>query len=86
MQLAAPVTLTIAGNQVEIAQLAPLLIDDTARSVVVARLHPTFRPLFLWRGAEYAAVGDWTQAQADARILDLLGSDIQAGLQALVAN
>ena len=68
MQLTAPVTLTIDGNQVEISQLETVLIEDTAHSVVVARLHPAFRPLFLWRGSEYVAAGDWTQAQADARV------------------
>lgn len=84
MQLDVPVTLTIDGNQVEISQLVPVFIDDTAHSVVVARLHPAFRPLFLWRGPDYVAAGDWTQAQAEARILEQLGEDPQAMLQSLV--
>jgi hypothetical protein len=86
MQLSTAVTLTVADKELTLATLDLIIIDDSAHSVVVARLHPVLRPLPLWRGAEYATIGDWTQAQADARILELLGSDIQAGLQALVAE
>ena len=86
MQLSTPVTLTVADQELTIEKLEPIIIDDSARKFIVARLHPVLRPLPLWRGAEYDAAGDWTQAQAEARILELVGSDVQAGLQALVTN
>jgi hypothetical protein len=85
MQLSTPVTLTVADQELTLDTLDLIIIDDSARKFIVARLHPAFRTLPLWRGAEYDAADDWTQAQAEARILELLGSDIQAGLQALVA-
>jgi hypothetical protein len=76
--------LTVAGQEITVGNLDTVIIDDSARKFIVVRLHEAFRPLPLWRGAEYDAVGDWTQEQAEERILTLLGSDIQAGLQALV--
>jgi hypothetical protein len=84
MQLTTPVTLTVAGEALTLDKLEPVIIDDVARKFVVVRLHPAFRPLPLWRGSDYDAAGDWTQEQAESRILDLLGSDIAVGLQALV--
>jgi hypothetical protein len=86
MQLSTPVTLTVADQELTLEKLEPIIIDDSARKFIVARLHPAFRTLPLWRGAEYDAAGDWTQAQAEERILELLGSDVKAGLQALVAD
>ena len=85
MQLPAPVTLTVADKELTLDTLDLIIIDDSARKFIVARLHPVLRPLPLWRGAEYDEAGDWTQAQAEARILELVGSDVQAGLQALVS-
>jgi hypothetical protein len=84
MELVTPVTLVVDGADLTINTLDLIIIDDSARKFIVARLHPVLRPLPLWRGEEYDAAGDWTQEQAEERILELLGSDIQAGLQALV--
>lgn len=83
MELATPVTLTVDGVEFTLAQLEPVFIDDSARKLVLARLHPALRPLMLWRGENYAEIGDWTQAQAEAKILELLGENQQAALQAL---
>lgn len=84
MELVTPVTLTVDGAELVLASLAPVFIDDSARKLVIARLHPALRPLMLWRNDDYALVGDWTQAQAEERILEQLGGDVQIGLQALV--
>jgi hypothetical protein len=86
MELAAPATLTIDGTELTLTQLDPVFIDDSARKLVLARLHPALRPLMLWRGDDYSMIGDWTQAQAETRIAELLGDDQAAGLQALVFN
>jgi len=29
-------------------------------------------PIVLWSGADYDAIGDWTEAQAEAKIIDIL--------------
>jgi hypothetical protein len=84
MKLSEPVTLTVDGAELVLDSLAPVFIDDSAHKIVLARLHPVLRPLMLWRNDDYDTIGDWTQAQAEARILEQLGGDVQTGLQALV--
>jgi hypothetical protein len=84
MELVTPVTLTVNSADFVLERLDPVFIDDSLRKLVLARLHPALSPLMLWRGDEYTAIGDWTQAQAEARILERLGDDVQTGLQALV--
>ena len=32
----------------------------------------TVKKLILWKDAEYDSIGDWTQAQAEARIIEVL--------------
>lgn len=86
MQLLQPVTLTVAGAELVLDHLDPVIIDDSGRKFILARLHPASSPLMLWRGADYDTAGDWTQAQAEARITELLGEDQQAALQALTFN
>jgi hypothetical protein len=86
MELATPVTLTVDAEELTLTQLEPVLIDDSAHKLVLARLHPALRPLLLWRGDDYAMIGDWTQSQAETRIAELLGDDQAAGLQSLVFN
>lgn len=83
MELPAPVTLTIDGAELVLDNLTPVFIDDSARKLVLARLHPALRPLMLWRGENYDEIGDWTQAQAEAKILELLGDNQQEALHAL---
>jgi hypothetical protein len=84
MELVTPVTLTVNGAELVLERLDLVFIDDSARKLVLARLHPALRPLMLWRGDAYDAVGDWTQAQAEAKILELLGENQQETLQSLV--
>ena len=83
MQLSQPTTITIGAEELIFDNLSPVLIDDSARKLVLARLHPALRPLMLWRGDGYDEIGDWTQAQAEAKILELLGANQQEALQAL---
>lgn len=67
-----------------ITSLEVVLIDNSTRRTVHAHIRPiTRRPLTLWEGDAYDAAGDYTQAQAEARILELLGPDITAGLEGL---
>jgi hypothetical protein len=84
MQLSQPVTITINAEELIFARFDAVIIDDAARKIVLARLHPTLRPIMLWRGDSYDEIGDWTQAQADAKILELLGDNPQEMLQSFV--
>lgn len=51
----------------------------------VGGLHPKQRrPLVLWSGADYDAAGQFTDAQVDARVNELLGADPVATIIALI--
>jgi hypothetical protein len=84
MQLSQPATITIGSEESIFASLNVVILDDAARKIVLARLHPAFRPIMLWRGDNYDEIGDWTQAQAEAKILELLGDNQQETLQSFV--
>ena len=50
---------------------------------IMASLIGIPRPLVLWSGAAYSAIGDWTQAEAVAQVLTLLSANPTATLQGL---
>jgi len=84
MELATPVTLTVGAAQMTLEHLDPVWIDDTARRIVFARLHPALRLMVIYRGTGYDAIGDWTQAGAEGAVTAQLGGDPQSVLQSLV--
>jgi hypothetical protein len=94
MNLPAPITIqppTITRSNGEVRVQRPItltelditIIDNAKRKSVVAQIRPCPRPLVLWEKAAYDSAGDYTQAQVEARVLEVLGSDIKAGLEAL---
>lgn len=87
MNLPQSVTLTrINGEQVSLSRLSLTFQDYCDRKVVTAHLGPHCRGVPLWEGEAYDAIGDWTQSDAESRILEILGPDINASLQSLVCN
>ena len=60
------------GTVITGADLDVSFLDRPTYKLVIARIHPALNPLMLWHGAAYDTIGDWTQAQAEARILELL--------------
>lgn len=94
MKLPSPVTIqmppiTIQPGQVRTfdpityTDLPLVTIDVSHMKRCEARLGLCPRSLVLWEGEAYDAAGDYTQAQVEARVLELLGPDIKAGLGAL---
>lgn len=85
MKLASPVTVQAPGSSktLTLNDLSVTLLDNATQRSVRAKIHPFPRSLTLWSGEAYDAAGDYTQAQAEARILELLGPNIKAGLEAL---
>jgi hypothetical protein len=94
MQLPSPVTIqppTIirkTGEQrvqkpITVSELDVTLIDNAKRKHCEARVRPCPYSLVLWTGAAYDEAGDYTQAEAEERILELLGANVKAGLERL---
>ena len=97
MQLSSPVTITPPSftrstgevrtfQPITLTELDITIIDNAKRRSCVAQIRPCPRPIVLWEKATYDAVGDYTQAQVEARVLELLGSNPKATLEGLFAS
>jgi hypothetical protein len=84
MILNSPVSLTVNNEQIEMSNLDIFIMDHQSRKIVIARVAPFIQPMILWRGTDYDNIGDYTQAQVEAKILELLGDNQQDKLQSLV--
>jgi hypothetical protein len=94
MKLKYPVTIqrpSYTGLNGEIKHPKPItldeiditIVDNAKRRHASAQIRTCPRPLVLWQGEDYDAAGDYTQAQAEARLLEVLGPDLKAGLEGL---
>lgn len=59
------------------------IIDNAKRKSALAQIRGVPRPLVLWEKEAYDIAGDYTQAQVEARILELLGNDPKTVLESL---
>lgn len=94
MILANPVTITPPAitkadgtvktfNPITLTELDVTIIDNAKRKSVMAQVRPCPRPLSLWEGDAYTSAGDYTQAQVEARVNELLGNDPKSVLEGL---
>ena len=86
MILSNPVTLTVNNEQIEMSNLDIFIMDHQSRKIAIARIAPFLQPIILWRGAEYDNIGDYTQAQVEEKIMQVLGDNPQEVLQSLVTQ
>jgi hypothetical protein len=76
-----PLTIRFRNGQTVTRDTFNLVItDDSKNKRVVAQLLPVSKPFTLWQGDSYEAAGDYTQAQAEGRLLEVLGPDPAAAL------
>ena len=68
---------------ITIAELDIMLMDFPLKKYVTAKILPCPKTLTLWENLEYDAIGDWTQKQAEERLLELLGKDPKKVLETL---
>jgi hypothetical protein len=94
MNLSSPITITPPSitkkdgtvknfNPITLNSLDVVLIDSSSKKIVVAQIRPCPRPLVLWENEAYDSIGDYTQNQAENRILELLGDNPTETLQNL---
>jgi hypothetical protein len=75
MQFDPTLSFTLAdGTVITGADLDISFMDRPTHKFVIARIHAALDPFVLWQGAAYDTIGDWTQAQAETRILELLNA------------
>lgn len=94
MKLPFPVTITpppYSDGTGKVTQPEPIVLDtlnitymDTpSGKSLSARIDRFPTNLILYSGEEYTSAGDWTQQQAELRVLEVLGSDPAAKLRSL---
>ena len=78
MKLDNAVTVNLgSGDPLVLNDLDVVIFDHHSRKLVLAKVHPLANLLPLWRGPDYDAVGDYTQAQVEDRIKELLGPNLE---------
>ena len=85
MNLPNEITMTLPGQSTPrtFKQLPVTIIDSSALKRVQVQMKPFMKPLTVWEGEAYDLAGDYTQAQVEARVLELLGSDPKTVLEGL---
>jgi|694.fasta_scaffold59066_4 hypothetical protein len=73
-----------SGSPQEIDHLDLVVVDLNVRKTVLCHIEPYQTPLILWKDKEYDAVGDYTQAQIESRVLEILGDNPSIVLQGLI--
>lgn len=64
--------LSVSGHSV--STITPRYVDDPSAKVVTMASPGMVKSLTLWQGAAYDAIGEWTNADAEARIQALADS------------
>lgn len=64
-------------------EIIPILIDNPLNKTVVAQILKTPAVIPLWSGVEYDNIGDWTQSQAETKLIEFLGDNPSAKLRSL---
>lgn len=71
-----PLNVVISADKTISIKDLPLVIVDVQKSKkCFAQSAPFYKTLMLWEGEAYDSIGEYTQAQAEARFLELLGPD-----------
>lgn len=68
---------------ITLATLDITLTDMSSNKICLAHIARIPSQIVLWHGDEYDSAGDYTQAQAEARLLEKLGPDLKVGLENL---
>lgn len=63
-----------------------VILDDVNKKTCSVRIKPFPTPLVLWSGESYDLAGDYTQAQLEARLLEVLGNNPSEILKNLVPS
>jgi hypothetical protein len=84
MNLPNPVTVNFKSKEMTFSELPVTIIDSSRLKSVKVQLRPFMKLLTLWENESYDIAGDYTQAQVEARILELLGDDPKSVLETLI--
>ena len=72
------------GMAQTIDHLDLVITDDNVNKMVLCKILSCPVPLLLWNSSEYDIIGDYTQAQVEQKILDILGNNPSIVIQGLL--
>lgn len=75
MNLSQPITINVNNKNVTFNDLKLVIIDNNHKKNVKVYIHPCRKLLTLWENEAYDDIGDYTQAQVETKVTELLGSD-----------
>ncbi len=78
------ITITLQSAQVDTSKY--VLSDDPTNKRVTVTFEGLYVPIVIWEGEAYTAAGDYTHAQVDARITEVLGADPAATISSLLKH
>lgn len=78
-----PIELKIPDKTIILSHLEVIFHDDIDHKIVTATIKNIPGYLVIWKDEEYSGIGDWTQSQAENKLLEILGSDIASKLRSL---
>lgn len=70
-------TITIPAQQIPLSAIELIQVVDTGTQVNAFYNHPSFdtvKVITLWNEQEYSVIGNWTDANVDARMIELKDS------------
>lgn len=68
---------------ITIHDLDIMFLDFATKKYVTAKIMPCPKTITLWTDEEYDKIGDWTQKQAEQRVLEILGDEPKKVLESL---
>lgn len=80
MNLNQPITINVNNKTVKFNDLKLTIIDNNDKKSVKVYIHPCRKLLTLWEKEAYDTIGDYTQAQVEAKVTELLGENPGAKL------
>lgn len=78
-----PLKIKLPNKLLTIKDLPLIIIDIQKKKICKVQAAPFYKTLTLWEDADYDAIGDYTQKQAEDRFLELLGSNPEEELSKL---
>lgn len=73
----------IYPEKITLNTIDPIFIDNTKNKTVYAHIIGIPLPMILWSESDYDNAGDWTQSEAENKIIELLGDNPLIKLRSL---
>jgi len=74
---------TVTQSPVVLNELFLTFTDNVQDKTISVKINNIPMPITLWSGEEYINIGDWTQAQAEEKLTEILGENPELVLRSL---